>query len=197
MSCASRRCLPWCILVTLIWIHGLCSFSHHPLILFLPFLINIFASNSIFFHNLILFLLLQKWWCWLVEQFPLYVAPNLITITGLVINIVTSLLLVYYSPYADREVCAVKEDWYFCITHSCCSIQKWVGQYSCMSCNVTIAYLLSDWMLHAFFMWQITADIAVAEATSTQNIATNHLMKYNVNIPFYILNKYPLSIFCE
>jgi len=48
--------------------------------------------------------LMQKWWCWLVEQFPLYVAPNLITILGLFINIITSLLLVYYSPHADQEV---------------------------------------------------------------------------------------------
>ena len=39
-----------------------------------------------------------------MEQFPLYIAPNLITIVGLFINIVTSLLLVHYSPYVDQEV---------------------------------------------------------------------------------------------
>ncbi|KAK4315782.1 hypothetical protein Pmani_013020 [Petrolisthes manimaculis] len=48
--------------------------------------------------------LMQKWWCWLVEQCPPTLAPNLITITGLIINIVTSLLLVYYSPDAKHEV---------------------------------------------------------------------------------------------
>ncbi|XP_037792635.1 choline/ethanolaminephosphotransferase 1-like isoform X2 [Penaeus monodon] len=48
--------------------------------------------------------LMQKWWCWLVEQCPLTLAPNLITITGLAINIFTSLILVYYSPDAKQEV---------------------------------------------------------------------------------------------
>lgn len=48
--------------------------------------------------------MMQKWWCWLVEQCSMTLAPNLITITGLLINIVTSLLLVFYSPDAKQEV---------------------------------------------------------------------------------------------
>ncbi|XP_050691772.1 cholinephosphotransferase 1-like isoform X2 [Eriocheir sinensis] len=48
--------------------------------------------------------LMQKWWRWLVEQCPLTLAPNLITITGLIINIITSLILCYYSPDAKQEV---------------------------------------------------------------------------------------------
>uniref|UniRef100_A0A0P4WN09 diacylglycerol cholinephosphotransferase n=1 Tax=Scylla olivacea TaxID=85551 RepID=A0A0P4WN09_SCYOL len=48
--------------------------------------------------------LMQKWWCWLVDQCSLTLAPNLITITGLIINIVTSLVLCYYSPDAKQEV---------------------------------------------------------------------------------------------
>ncbi|MPC16681.1 Choline/ethanolaminephosphotransferase 1 [Portunus trituberculatus] len=48
--------------------------------------------------------LMQKWWCWLVEQCPLTLAPNLITITGLIINIITSLVLCYYSPDAKQEI---------------------------------------------------------------------------------------------
>ncbi|XP_069160875.1 cholinephosphotransferase 1-like isoform X4 [Procambarus clarkii] len=48
--------------------------------------------------------MMQKWWCWLVEQISMTLAPNLITIAGLFINIVTSLLLVYYSPDAKQEV---------------------------------------------------------------------------------------------
>lgn len=48
--------------------------------------------------------LMQRWWCWLVEQCSLTLAPNLITITGLIINIVTSLILCYYSPDAKQEV---------------------------------------------------------------------------------------------
>ncbi|KAK7083525.1 Choline/ethanolaminephosphotransferase 1, partial [Halocaridina rubra] len=48
--------------------------------------------------------LMQKWWCWLVEQCPMTLAPNLITISGLILNVVTSLLLIYYSPDAKQEV---------------------------------------------------------------------------------------------
>lgn len=58
--------------------------------------------------------MMQKWWCWLVEQCPLTLAPNLITITGLLINIITSLLLVYYSPDAKQEVGLCVET---CTTH--------------------------------------------------------------------------------
>ncbi|KAL5288651.1 hypothetical protein ACFFRR_009092 [Megaselia abdita] len=41
---------------------------------------------------------LQKWWNWLVSICPLYIAPNLITIVGLIVNILTTLVLVSYSP---------------------------------------------------------------------------------------------------
>ncbi|XP_067627823.1 cholinephosphotransferase 1 isoform X6 [Eurosta solidaginis] len=41
---------------------------------------------------------LQPWWNWLVSMTPLWLAPNLITIIGLIVNIVTTLILVYYSP---------------------------------------------------------------------------------------------------
>ncbi|XP_032596772.1 cholinephosphotransferase 1 isoform X2 [Drosophila grimshawi] len=42
--------------------------------------------------------LLQPWWNWLVAQTPLWLAPNLITIVGLILNIVTTLILICYSP---------------------------------------------------------------------------------------------------
>ncbi|XP_034651799.1 cholinephosphotransferase 1 isoform X3 [Drosophila subobscura] len=42
--------------------------------------------------------LLQPWWNWLVSQTPLWLAPNLITIVGLILNIVTTLILICYSP---------------------------------------------------------------------------------------------------
>ncbi|XP_017837549.1 cholinephosphotransferase 1 isoform X1 [Drosophila busckii] len=42
--------------------------------------------------------LLQPWWNWLVRQTPLWLAPNLITIVGLILNIVTTLILICYSP---------------------------------------------------------------------------------------------------
>ncbi|XP_078661035.1 choline/ethanolaminephosphotransferase 1-like [Branchiostoma floridae x Branchiostoma belcheri] len=47
--------------------------------------------------------ILQILWSWLVERVPLWVAPNLLTMAGFLINIVTSLLLIYYSPTAKEE----------------------------------------------------------------------------------------------
>ncbi|XP_055628827.1 cholinephosphotransferase 1 isoform X2 [Toxorhynchites rutilus septentrionalis] len=46
---------------------------------------------------------LQPWWCWLVGKVPLWLAPNLITIVGLIINIVTTLILIYFSPNGREE----------------------------------------------------------------------------------------------
>ncbi|XP_012260392.1 cholinephosphotransferase 1 isoform X5 [Athalia rosae] len=46
---------------------------------------------------------LQPWWNWLVSKVPLWLAPNLITIIGLVINILTTLILVWHSPDARIE----------------------------------------------------------------------------------------------
>ncbi|XP_073967249.1 choline/ethanolaminephosphotransferase 1 bbc isoform X3 [Choristoneura fumiferana] len=46
---------------------------------------------------------LQPWWCWLVSKTPLWLAPNLITILGLIVNIVTTLILVWYSPDARTD----------------------------------------------------------------------------------------------
>ncbi|XP_021913067.1 cholinephosphotransferase 1 isoform X2 [Zootermopsis nevadensis] len=47
--------------------------------------------------------LLQPWWNWLVSKTPLWIAPNLITILGLIVNILTTLILVWYSPDAKIE----------------------------------------------------------------------------------------------
>lgn len=47
---------------------------------------------------------LQPFWRWLVEQIPTWVAPNLLTIAGLVINVISTLLLIYYSPDAKSEI---------------------------------------------------------------------------------------------
>lgn len=40
--------------------------------------------------------ILQPWWCFLVSKVPIWLAPNLITIIGLVINIVTTLILILW-----------------------------------------------------------------------------------------------------
>lgn len=47
--------------------------------------------------------LLQPYWNWLVSKVPIWLAPNLITILGLIINIITALILVWYSPDAKIE----------------------------------------------------------------------------------------------
>lgn len=47
---------------------------------------------------------MQPFWNWVTTKCPLWLAPNLMTITGLAVNIVTSLLLVCYSPTATQEV---------------------------------------------------------------------------------------------
>lgn len=46
----------------------------------------------------------QIYWNWLVQQIPTWVAPNTLTIIGLLINILTTVILVYYSPTATEEV---------------------------------------------------------------------------------------------
>jgi len=47
---------------------------------------------------------MQKFWNWFVEKVPLWWSPNCMTLVGLFCNIVTSLILVYYSPDAKQEV---------------------------------------------------------------------------------------------
>ncbi|XP_031569116.1 choline/ethanolaminephosphotransferase 1-like [Actinia tenebrosa] len=42
----------------------------------------------------------QIYWRWLVEQIPLWVAPNLLTVLGLIANVITSFILMYYCPQA-------------------------------------------------------------------------------------------------
>lgn len=46
----------------------------------------------------------QIWWRWLVEQMPLWLAPNLLTLLGFVANLIPSLILIYYCPRAVGEV---------------------------------------------------------------------------------------------
>ncbi|XP_076860543.1 choline/ethanolaminephosphotransferase 1a [Brachyhypopomus gauderio] len=46
---------------------------------------------------------MQPFWCWLVQQMPLWMAPNLITIVGLATNAITTLILVYHCPTATEQ----------------------------------------------------------------------------------------------
>ena len=54
--------------------------------------------------NTLLDPLFQPYWRWLVEKVPMNVAPNLLTITGLIINIISSVILMLYSPNATEDV---------------------------------------------------------------------------------------------
>lgn len=46
----------------------------------------------------------QPFWNWIVTLMPLWVAPNLLTISGLIVNMITSFWVVYYSPQANEIV---------------------------------------------------------------------------------------------
>lgn len=48
--------------------------------------------------------MMQKFWRWLVEQIPETWAPNSLTIAGLALNVLATLILVFYSPDARHEV---------------------------------------------------------------------------------------------
>lgn len=47
---------------------------------------------------------MQVWWRWFVERLPMWIAPNTITIIGLLINFFTTLVLVFFSPQARSDV---------------------------------------------------------------------------------------------
>jgi len=55
-------------------------------------------------NNSILDPYLQPWWNYVVTLVPMWVAPNLITITGLAINMFAALLLIYHCPGAKEEI---------------------------------------------------------------------------------------------
>lgn len=46
----------------------------------------------------------QIYWTWLVQQIPTWIAPNTLTIIGLLVNVLSTVLLVYYCPTATEEV---------------------------------------------------------------------------------------------
>eukprot|EP00128_Syssomonas_multiformis_P002934 Colp12_sorted_trinity150504_noHs@1224 len=46
---------------------------------------------------------MTPFWNWLVSLIPLWLAPNVITFFGLLVNIFTTLALAYYSPHATEE----------------------------------------------------------------------------------------------
>jgi len=55
-------------------------------------------------------LVMQKFWARVVTLFPLWVAPNLITVVGLLMNISSVLVLAYFTPDGTLDV---KTSWYY------------------------------------------------------------------------------------
>ncbi|XP_068611169.1 cholinephosphotransferase 1 [Brachionichthys hirsutus] len=45
----------------------------------------------------------QIYWNWLVQQIPTWIAPNTLTISGLLVNVISTLVLVCYCPTATEE----------------------------------------------------------------------------------------------
>jgi hypothetical protein len=50
---------------------------------------------------------MQKFWRWLVDLLPRWWAPNAMTLTGLVVNVITSLTVCYYSTDAKSPVSSI------------------------------------------------------------------------------------------
>jgi len=48
---------------------------------------------------------MQPFWRWLVEQIPLWCAPNALTLLGLILNAATTLVIILYCPSFVGEVC--------------------------------------------------------------------------------------------
>lgn len=46
----------------------------------------------------------QIFWNWLIQQIPTWIAPNTLTIAGLLVNILSTVVLVYFCPTATEEV---------------------------------------------------------------------------------------------
>uniref|UniRef100_A0A3Q3VKL1 Cholinephosphotransferase 1 n=1 Tax=Mola mola TaxID=94237 RepID=A0A3Q3VKL1_MOLML len=45
----------------------------------------------------------QIFWNWLIQQIPTWIAPNTLTIAGLLVNILSTVVLVYFCPTATEE----------------------------------------------------------------------------------------------
>ena len=47
---------------------------------------------------------LQPFWNWVVEKCPTWLAPNTITFVGLMVNVFTSLIIIFYIPDNKEHV---------------------------------------------------------------------------------------------
>lgn len=55
---------------------------------------------------------MQIFWNWFVQKLPMWIAPNALTVTGLIINVLTTIILIYYSPDGRQEVRYNIPNWY-------------------------------------------------------------------------------------
>ena len=82
---------------------------------------------------------LQMFWNWLVKFVPLWVAPNTLTIIGLFLNSLSTVVLFIYSPHASEEVRSLHQSkvpvTWFLYWNSCLSI--WTVYYVlCYGCLI-------------------------------------------------------------
>lgn len=63
---------------------------------------------------------------------PMWVAPNLITIVGLAVNVFTSLIHMYFCPTATESVSHNYYFWQFILCVKCCFINGWFFSDSVM-----------------------------------------------------------------
>jgi len=54
---------------------------------------------------------MQRFWKWIVLQIPVSWAPNAMTLAGLIINVVTTAILMFYSPDAKQPVNSAVVHW--------------------------------------------------------------------------------------
>jgi len=51
---------------------------------------------------------MQDFWKWMVLQIPESWAPNAMTLAGLIVNVATTAILMFYSPDAKEQVRSLK-----------------------------------------------------------------------------------------
>ena len=67
---------------------------------------------------------MQPFWRWLVTKVPLWVAPNLLTFVGLLINIFTTLPVILTDLRAEGKVCTC--GWCVCVCSCVGGVHVWL-----------------------------------------------------------------------
>lgn len=78
---------------------------------------------------------MQVFWNWFVQKLPMSIAPNALTITGLIINVITTIILIYYSPDGRQEVrtsiivSRFEVSWFMIILQTSSEINNYLHRY--------------------------------------------------------------------